>query len=1204
MKLRDSLSSELLFALENGLILTNLNYNREFTSSDTFKNIIYSNSEMANSELYQYLGSTFIENYTDGQGDMTNIIFLCKPNVELNPDMITVTTQSGGKNLTQSKLNGTWNYMYISTVYKFDFITQQKVVNSGRHGWNMIDYQLWNSFYPDPETKNASISTTQTDWAFFKYYANPTWQPTNNDIDVAINNNQNFSMGFDIYATSSNIYTITNTLQQGCVNNSSQTVVLENNRYYAEITTIGNYWFPYSSSVSVTMGGTDVAITKNSGTKYTIDIAQVTGDIVINGTCEHPKINLFNNNKIVKEIRQLIDNNTYAYHNINNADLTETKGVEQLRLTTTGTPIDNIFPLMANNRWLGILLKEGYRFNDVYFDTSSAVYPIACVVKTGTSVTRSVPYWYDYDNNTLTQYGIIVDGVRKMNFMALYTYTTAENREKPTADDVRNPLNWAIGYRIRLGSSSSYIPEINYIQDKLLKDEVWEWGINDFVLTDTPPTPTYTVTNNLTNCSNSNSDISVDENDSYNGIISPTTGYQMSSITVTMGGTDITSSVVTTVNGTYVINISSVTGNLVITALAITIPITYTITNNLTNCSNSNTSTSINENDSYNGTISANSGYELSSITVTMGGTDITNSVVTTVNNTYVINIAYATSNIIITANATALPNVYTITNNLTNCSNNNASTSITENDTYSATVTANTNYVFNVGNVSVYVGSTQIQPSFSSDYKSFTINTVATGNIVITASATIEQYTVTKNISGCNATFSPDVNTLNYGDNYSGTFTSTQGYVFNSGDIVVTMNGVNVPITFNSSNTQGTFNITSVTGNINIVATQSAQGINVTITGNNIKQLMTITNGVREYVNLTSPYVLNYTNTITSTSTLSVKITSVATDYDYENGYEILGENVSCTVNGNYADFTLSKDLTIPYNNVFNFTLTGQPISGGISINVNATKYSEHIPDYSFGMCNVYNPNIETLDDLSHLLRPVGTTVDYSSRIYKLYRTYVNIPIKATQQTIKLGDYDSALLSNVVATNPIVVNCGSVTLNEVFENVIDYSSFTKLEIFLPFIGIEELDIDVIRNKEVTLVYKFNVLTGKCIALLYINHNIIYQFTGSICDEIPYSSNSVIVQQGDNQLPITMSTNYPYYIITQNIGKAPYDIDGKPTYDKILLTNKTGLVIVNTIDLITNATNEEQEEIKMLLSRGVIIKELPTSAPIETVDSE
>ena len=72
----------------------------------------------------------------------------------------------------------------------------------------------------------------------------------------------------------------------------------------------------------------------------------------------------------------------------------------------------------------------------------------------------------------------------------------------------------------------------------------------------------------------------------------------------------------------------------------------YTITNNLTEATNSNNATAINEETAYTATLTANSGYVLSDVTVTMGGTDITE----TAYDSGTITIASVTGDIVITA--------------------------------------------------------------------------------------------------------------------------------------------------------------------------------------------------------------------------------------------------------------------------------------------------------------------------------------------------------------------------------------------------------------------------------------------------------------------------------------------------------------------------------------------------------------------------
>lgn len=74
----------------------------------------------------------------------------------------------------------------------------------------------------------------------------------------------------------------------------------------------------------------------------------------------------------------------------------------------------------------------------------------------------------------------------------------------------------------------------------------------------------YTVTNNLTNCTSSNSETRIVSGNAYSATISANDGYTLSSIVVTMGGVDITSSAVS--GGA--ISIASVSGNIVITAVA------------------------------------------------------------------------------------------------------------------------------------------------------------------------------------------------------------------------------------------------------------------------------------------------------------------------------------------------------------------------------------------------------------------------------------------------------------------------------------------------------------------------------------------------------------------------------------------------------------------------------------------------------------
>lgn len=134
-----------------------------------------------------------------------------------------------------------------------------------------------------------------------------------------------------------------------------------------------------------------------------------------------------------------------------------------------------------------------------------------------------------------------------------------------------------------------------------------------------------TITANLTGCTISNSTAQVEYGDSYTATITPQTGKEMTSLVVTMGGVDITS---TAVSGAD-ISIPKVTGAVTITAAASVPSVTYNVTLNLTNAASSNSATSVAEGVAYTTTLSPTGTYKkLGTILVTMGGVDISASAV------------------------------------------------------------------------------------------------------------------------------------------------------------------------------------------------------------------------------------------------------------------------------------------------------------------------------------------------------------------------------------------------------------------------------------------------------------------------------------------------------------------------------------------------------------------------------------------------
>lgn len=142
------------------------------------------------------------------------------------------------------------------------------------------------------------------------------------------------------------------------------------------------------------------------------------------------------------------------------------------------------------------------------------------------------------------------------------------------------------------------------------------------------------------------------------------------SITATSGSTSVatvsvnnrTITVTPVANGSTTITISTDSGLTATVSVSVALPQLFTVTNDLTGCTSSNDATSIYEGESYSATLTLATDYTFSSVSITMGNTDITSTAWDS--STGEISIASVTGNIVITAVAStpvlyALPAPY-----------------------------------------------------------------------------------------------------------------------------------------------------------------------------------------------------------------------------------------------------------------------------------------------------------------------------------------------------------------------------------------------------------------------------------------------------------------------------------------------------------------------------------------------------------------
>lgn len=284
----------------------------------------------------------------------------------------------------------------------------------------------------------------------------------------------------------------------------------------------------------------------------------------------------------------------------------------------------------------------------------------------------------------------------------------------------------------------------------------------------------------------------------------------------------------------------------------------------------------------------------------------------------------------------------------------------------------------------------------------------------------------------------------------------------------------------------------------------------------------------------------------------------------------------------------------------------------------------------------SIYNPTLEQVNQFGSWL--------WSSNFVEQLKKLFNDPMQAIiglhkvyspvqtsgQGTIKCGYLDSEVPSKLVSEQYVTVDCGSVDMQEYFGNVFDYPPYTEVSIYLPFIGIRQLDPSDVMRSTISVKYHVDVLTGACLAEVNVQRDAsvgtLYTFSGDAAVRYPVSSGSYMgIVSGligvatsivsGNLLPAlggatrlhtnvdrsgsftgnsgAMGSKIPYLIISrpQTAMADKFEtLSGYPSNTFTPLSACKGFTQVKYCHVENlNATDAEKQEIEQLLKEGVIL---------------
>ena len=187
----------------------------------------------------------------------------------------------------------------------------------------------------------------------------------------------------------------------------------------------------------------------------------------------------------------------------------------------------------------------------------------------------------------------------------------------------------------------------------------------------------------------------------------------------------------------------------------------------------------------------------------------------------------------------------------------------------------------------------------------------------------------------------------------------------------------------------------------------------------------------------------------------------------------------------------------------------------GGLD-NVDPTDVPD-IPSVSAANCGfmtIYNPSAAQLKSLSDFLWSGAFDLDTYKKLFSdpmesiIGLAIVPIaPDTAGSKNVTFGSIDSGVNMPYLASQYKKLEYGSVNIEKYVGCFMDYSPYTKISIYLPYIGIRDLSPDDITGGSISVTYIVDVLSGACAC--FISHSskgVLYSYNGSCISNIPLTA--------------------------------------------------------------------------------------------------
>lgn len=168
-------------------------------------------------------------------------------------------------------------------------------------------------------------------------------------------------------------------------------------------------------------------------------------------------------------------------------------------------------------------------------------------------------------------------------------------------------------------------------------------------------------------------------------------------------------------------------------------------------------------------------------------------------------------------------------------------------------------------------------------------------------------------------------------------------------------------------------------------------------------------------------------------------------------------------------------------------------------------------------GFLTMYNPSVSQVKSLANYMWSNSLfDVDTWKKLFQSPMDGIlglNIlpvqPVQGATQNVSIGNLATDVAMPLVTSQYVKVSCGGISVPDYFGSFLDTDPYTKMQVFLPYIGTVPVNANDIVGKSIEIQYNVDVLSGALVAFIKCDGTLKYQYSGACASQVPVTASNM-----------------------------------------------------------------------------------------------